>query len=154
VEYAQFKSIFKDVTMTHLSKVGTAPCKRWERSSVASKLLELFSLSKPSSEGLIAFLTRCTNLYCELQAAGFLNEGMFVYVTRVLKEDPKYAVWVDIVRSKGQLPQFRELSDQAREFFAAAEISSEREEKTIEGAPHMKKNDSVKCDYCGFLGHK
>jgi hypothetical protein len=63
VEYTHFKSIFKQAK--HMSEVWTALNKRWEQSTLASKLPvceRLYSLEKPNSETLLAFLTRCTNL--------------------------------------------------------------------------------------------
>jgi transposase InsO family protein len=153
VEYGQFKAHFKQAS--HVSEVWSALQQRWAKSTLASKLLvceQLYTLDKSSTEGLLAFLTRCTNLYCELETAGFLNEGMFVYkVTKVLKSDPKYSTWVDIVRAKGQLPKFNDLADQAREFFAA-EINQEQQIHPIEGA-FKASSTPISCDYCGYNYH-
>jgi hypothetical protein len=156
VEYSQFKALFK--SSAHVSEVWASLTKQWERSTVASKFLlceQLFSLQKPVTESLQAVLTRCSNLYCELQTAGFLNEGMFVYkITTVLKVEPKYAVWVDILRTKDTLPQFNELAVSARQFFAA-DIESEQRNTTIDGALAAKARfpPAIKCDYCGYNHH-
>jgi hypothetical protein len=80
VEYAQFKAIFKQAT--RVSSVWTEISARWAKSTIASKLLvfeQLLYLQKASNEGILAFFTRCTNLYCDLGAVGCLNEGMFAY---------------------------------------------------------------------------
>jgi hypothetical protein len=156
VEYSQFKALFK--SSAHVSEVWASLTKQWERSTVASKFLlceQLYSLQKPVTESLQAFLTRCSNLYCELQTAGFLNEGMFVYkITTVLKAEPKYAVWVDILRAKDTLPKFNELAASARQFFAA-DIESEQRNTTIDGALSAKARlqPAIKCDYCGYNHH-
>jgi hypothetical protein len=161
VEYTQFKSIFKQAQ--HISEVWTALNKRWEQSTLASKLLvceRLYSLEKPNSETLLAFLTRCTNIYCELEAAGFLNEGMIVYkVLKVLKADSRYTTWVDIVRARGQLPTFHDLADEAREFFAAEIVQEQNHVFSVEGALRAdeiseKRTQSDACYYCGYRGHE
>lgn len=53
----------------------------------------------------------------------------------MLKEDSRYATWVDIIMARCEMPQFNEFADQAREFFAA-EISAEQRTHPIEGALH------------------
>jgi hypothetical protein len=84
---------------------------------------------------------------------------MFAYkVTRVLKEDARYSTWVDIIRAKGDLPDFNQLVDQAREFFAA-EIVQEQQVLTVSGVrkastlPSMPARNPVKCQYCGYRHH-
>jgi hypothetical protein len=76
-------------------------------------------------------------------------------ITKVLKADPRYSTWVDIIRAKGALPNFSELSDQAREFFAA-EITQEQQQPAIEGAckTNVSLSSIVKCEHCGYSRHK
>jgi transposase InsO family protein len=170
VEHSQFKHHFRQAK--HVSEVWTAIKARWAKSTIASSLIlseQLFSLQKPPNEGLLAFITRCNNLYCNLHTAGLLNDGMFVYkVTQILKEDPRYSTWADIVRAKGQLPNFNDLADQAREFFAA-EIVHEQQAlpSLVDGAFTATRSSAItnsstatrsskspaKCDYCGYSHH-
>jgi hypothetical protein len=92
---------------------------------------QLYWLTKPSSEGLLSFLTRCTNLTANYKLLT-VSTRLFIYkVLKVLKEHPKYAVWVDIdiMRYRGALSQFNDLVDNAREFFEefAAERTAEQQ---------------------------
>jgi hypothetical protein len=117
---------------------------------------QLYVLDKPSTGGLLAFLMLCTNLYCELKSAGFLNEGMFVYkVTKVLKSNAQYSTWVDIVRARGPLPKFNDLSDEAQEFFAAEITQEQTAVSPIEGAFHTNSSHTPPetCSYCGYKYH-
>jgi hypothetical protein len=80
---------------------------------------------------------------------------MSVYkITTVLKAEPKYTVWVDILRAKGTLPKFNELAASARQFFAA-DIESEQRNITVDGALAAKARlpPAIKCDYCGYNHH-
>jgi hypothetical protein len=74
------------------------------------------------------------------------------------KKIARYSTWIQIIRAKGDLPNFNQLVDQAREFFAA-EIVQEQQVLTVSGAlkastlPSMPARNPVKCQYCGYSHH-
>jgi transposase InsO family protein len=154
VEYREFKAIFKKAQ--HSSEIWAALRSRWARNTIANKFAvfeELFSFSKLAGETLDAFLTRGMNLYIELEAVKAMQEELFVYkVLQILNSDPKYTTWVQIVKTRNDLPKFIDLATEVRQQFADDLIKELTEPAHVEGAMHVN-GTAPTCEYCGYRFH-